>query len=73
MKANVGRRDMAIRLVLAGAALVAAIVTGATSVLGILLLVVAAVLAVTAVTGFCPLYRLLGVSTRRAAGPSDAL
>lgn len=32
-----------------------------------LLAVVAVIMGVTAATGFCPLYRLLGISTRSAA------
>ncbi|GAA4399405.1 hypothetical protein GCM10023168_06660 [Fodinibacter luteus] len=63
MTANVGSTDKVIRLVLALAAVVGAFVAGFTTVAGILLLVLAAVLAVTAVTGFCPLYRVLGLST----------
>jgi hypothetical protein len=40
-----------------------AAVAGLTEPAGILMLVVALVLLVTAAVGFCPLYRLLGVST----------
>lgn len=64
MKANVGSTDKIIRLVLALAAVVFAFVTGIGSVLGIVLLLVGVVLAVTAFTGFCPIYRVLGTSTR---------
>lgn len=63
MSANVGSTDKVIRLVLALAAVVAAFVTGMGTLLGVVLLVVAAVLAVTAFTGFCPIYRVLGLST----------
>lgn len=63
MTANVGSTDKIVRLVLALVALVVALLTGLGSVLGIVLLVVAAVLAVTAFTGFCPLYRVFGLST----------
>jgi hypothetical protein len=63
MNANVGNADKLIRVVLAVAAAVVAFVTGASSVLGIVLLVVAAVLLVTAAVGFCPLYRVLGMNT----------
>ena len=47
-------------------ALVGALAIGIGSVGGILLLVVGGVLVVTAATGFCPLYRVLGLSTIRA-------
>lgn len=63
MNANVGSTDKVIRLVLALVAVVAAVVVGISSALGVVLLVVGAVLAVTAMTGFCPLYRVLGLST----------
>ena len=63
MTANVGSTDKVIRLVLALAVVVVAFVAGISSVLGIVLLVVGAVLGVTALTGFCPLYRVLGMST----------
>ena len=50
-------------LSLAACAAVFAFVTGIGSALGIVLLVVGVVLAATAVTGFCPIYRVLGMST----------
>jgi Inner membrane protein YgaP-like, transmembrane domain len=63
MNANVGSTDKVIRLVLALVAVVAAFVAGVSSALGIVLLVLGVVLAVTALTGFCPIYRVLGMST----------
>ena len=63
MTANVGSTDRVLRIVLAIAAVVGAYVAGMSSLLGIVLLVVGAVLGVTAFTGFCPLYRLFGMST----------
>ncbi len=70
MNANVGSTDKGIRLVLALVAVVVAFVVDLTSVLGIVLLVVAAVLAVTAFTGFCPLYRVFGMTTARSTSES---
>jgi Protein of unknown function (DUF2892) len=63
MTANVGSTDKVIRLVLAIAAVIGAYLAGMSSLLGIVLLVVGAVLGVTAFTGFCPLYRVFGMST----------
>lgn len=63
MTANVGSTDKIVRLVLALAAAVFAFVTGLTTALGIVLAVVAVVLAATAFTGFCPIYRVFGMST----------
>lgn len=63
MTANVGSTDKIIRLVLALLAVVGAFLTGIGTALGVVLLVVGVVLAVTAFTGFCPIYRVLGMST----------
>ncbi len=69
MTANVGTADRVIRVVLAVVAAIVGFSVGAGSVLGIVLLVVAAVLLVTAAVGFCPLYRLVGLSTSKAKQP----
>lgn len=63
MNANVGSADKIVRLVIAVVAAVLAFVVGAGSVGGIILLVVAVVMLGTAAVGFCPLYRLFGMST----------
>ncbi len=63
MTRNEGTLDRVLRLVLAVAALAGALAAGPGTVAGVVLLVVAAVLALTAATGFCPLYRLVGLST----------
>lgn len=55
--------DRGIRAVIAIAAIVGAAVVGFGTVLGIVLIVVAVVMAVTAAVGFCPLYRVFGMST----------
>jgi len=63
MGKNEGPIDRLVRVVAGVAAVVVAFVVGPASVLGIVLFVVAAVLIVTAAVGFCPLYRLFGIST----------
>jgi hypothetical protein len=63
MNRNVGTPDRVIRVVLAAAALLGAVLIGLPSALGIVLLVVAAVLVGTAAVGSCPAYQLLGLST----------
>lgn len=65
MQRNEGTADRVIRFVAAVAAVIVAVIVGAGTAPGIGLLVVAAVLLVTAATGFCPLYRVLGVTTCR--------
>lgn len=66
--ANVGTPDRIIRLVL-GAALIALPFFGGTAVTGSWLAwaapIVGLVLAATAFLAFCPIYRVLGLSTRR--------
>ncbi len=66
MNANVSTLDRIIRLAVAVVATIAAFSVGASSLLGIVLLLVAVIMVVTAVMGFCPLYRLLRISTRNA-------
>lgn len=57
--------DRSIRLVL-GIALVGVAVTVLTGFWQIMAAVVAAILVLTGTVGFCPLYALLGITTRRA-------
>jgi hypothetical protein len=66
MSKNVSTIDRIIRLLVAVVAAVAAFAVGATTLLGIILLVVAGIMLVTAAVGFCPLYRLFGLSTKKA-------
>ena len=66
MTTNEGTLDRIIRAVVGVIALVAAVVVGMGSVGGILLVVVGGILVVTAAVGFCPLYRILGLSTAPA-------
>ena len=63
MTTNESSIDRIIRLVIGIAALVGAFAVGFGSVVGIILAVVGAVMLVTAAVGFCPLYRVFGIST----------
>ena len=67
MSSNESTLDRIIRVIVAIVAVAAAFAVGATSVLGIILFIVAAIMLVTAAVGFCPLYRLFGLSTRKKA------
>jgi hypothetical protein len=69
MATNEGTVDRIIRVVLGIAALAGAFAVGLGSVGGVLLLVVGGVLALTGAIGFCPLYRVLGISTCPAPKP----
>lgn len=60
MTTNESSTDRIIRVVIA---FVAAFAVGIGSVGGIILAVVGAVMLVTAAVGFCPLYRVFGMST----------
>lgn len=55
--------DRIIRAVVAVAAIVAAVVVGFSSPIAWVLVAVAAIMGVTAAVGFCPLYRVFGLST----------
>lgn len=72
MTKNEGTVDRAIRVVIAIAAVVGAWLVGFGSVWAWVLLAVAAVMLVTAAVGFCPLYRLVGLSTCPAPNRSAA-
>jgi zinc transporter ZupT len=65
MSSNTSTADRIIRVIIAIAAVIGAFAVGASSVFGIILFVVAAVMLVTAAIGFCPLYRLFGLSTKK--------
>ena len=60
---NESTLDRWLRAIGAVIAAVVALAIGSSSVGGVILWVVAAILALTAATGFCPLYRVLGVRT----------
>jgi uncharacterized membrane protein (UPF0136 family) len=63
MTTNESSVDRIIRVVIAVVAFVAAFAVGLGSVGGIILALIGAVMLVTAAVGFCPLYRVFGMST----------
>jgi hypothetical protein len=64
MTRNMGTFDRSLRaFVVAPAAIVVAVILGATTVGGIILFVVAGIMLTTAAVGYCPNYTLLGIST----------
>ncbi|WIM68127.1 DUF2892 domain-containing protein [Corynebacterium breve] len=66
MTPNESGLDRGIRAVIAVAAGISAFtLTEPGKPLGIILIIVAVLMAVTAAIGFCPLYKLLGVSTTK--------
>ena len=67
MARNEGTVDRVVRVGVGAVALVGAFAVGISTGGGIALAVVAALGLVTGATGFCPLYRVLGMSTRPAA------
>ncbi|MEZ5184421.1 MAG: DUF2892 domain-containing protein [Candidatus Nanopelagicales bacterium] len=67
MTTNESSVDRIIRLVAGVVALIAAFAVGLGSLGGIVLAVIGVVLLVTAAVGFCPLYRVLGISTNKAS------
>ena len=65
MQRNENTVDRLIRIIIAVAAVVVALAVGAGSILGIVLFVVALIMLVTSAIGFCPLYRIFGLTTRK--------
>ena len=64
MTRNMGAFDRGLRaFVVAPAAVVVALILGAGTVVGIILFVVAGIMLATALTGFCPTYTAIGIST----------
>jgi DUF2892 family protein len=70
MKLNMGMMDRVIRVLVAiviGILYFASVLTGT---LALILGIVAVILLLTSVVSFCPLYALLGLSTRGGDGPA---
>ncbi|MDO8368924.1 MAG: DUF2892 domain-containing protein [Saprospiraceae bacterium] len=63
MNKNMGTADRIIRLIIAAIAVFLYSNGTLTGTMGIVALVVAAIFALTSLVGFCPLYRLVGMST----------
>lgn len=63
MKLNMNAADRIVRLLIAVVFAILYFTNTVTGTLGIVLLVVAAIFTLTTVTGFCPLYRIFGIST----------
>ena len=63
MKKNMGSADRIIRLVIAAIAVFLFYNGTLTGTVGVVALVLAAVFTLTSLMGFCPLYRLAGIST----------
>lgn len=71
MMRNMATWDRWVRALLVAPMLaIAALYLGVTTIGGIVPLVVGVIMLATAVTGFCPLYRLLGISTLRHHTPA---
>lgn len=65
MTRNMGAFDRGLRaFVVAPVAIVVAVLIGAGTVAGVVLFVVAGIMLSSAVTGFCPTYTAIGISTR---------
>ena len=64
MTRNMGTLDRGLRaFVVAPAAIVVALIIGASTIGGVILFIVAGIMLATASTGFCPNYILVGIST----------
>ena len=71
MTTNVGTWDRFVRLIVGIALIVAPLINfmgmGSSSTLAYVMMAVGAILIVTAAVGFCPLYRIFGMSTSHSA------
>lgn len=63
MKTNMGSADRVIRILIAIAASVLYFTQTVTGTLGYVLLAVGGIFLLTSIVGFCPLYRIFGIST----------
>ncbi len=64
---NESNLDRIIRVILAAVIAVLYFTGVVTGTWGIVLLVIGAILLITGLVGFCPLYKLLGISTKKQA------
>jgi hypothetical protein len=65
MKKNVGSIDKAVRILVALAIVALAYTKVITGTLAIVLLVVAGILVLTSLVSFCPIWRVLGISSAK--------
>lgn len=65
MKNNMSNADRIIRLVIAALAAILYFTNVITGTFGLVLLALAGILVVTSLIGFCPLYALVGISTKK--------
>jgi hypothetical protein len=65
MKKNVGSIDRVIRILIAVVIVVLYFTNVISGTLGIILLILAAVFVVTALINFCPIWSMLGISTKK--------
>jgi hypothetical protein len=65
MKKNMSNIDRTIRILIAAAIFILWLADKITGTLAVILLIVAAVFVLTSFVGFCPLYRALGISSRK--------
>lgn len=65
MKSNMGSTDRIIRLVIAVVVLILFMSDVITGTLGWILIAIAAIFTLTSMINFCPLYTVLGISTKK--------
>ena len=65
MKANIGTTDRTVRILIATLILVLYFTNIISGTIAIILFIVAAILLITSFLNFCPIWRFLGISTKR--------
>jgi hypothetical protein len=65
MKKNIGSIDKVIRILIAAVVVVLYFTKIISGTLGIILLIVAGILVLTTIIDFCPIWAMLGISTKK--------
>jgi hypothetical protein len=67
MKKNIGTIDKAVRILIAAVVVLLYFTNVISGTLAIILIALSAVLVITSLIGFCPLYLVLGLATKKKA------
>ncbi len=65
MKTNMGVLDRILRIIIAVILAILYLTKIATGTLGIIFLVIALVFLITSILGYCPLYTIIGITTKK--------
>lgn len=66
MKTNMGALDRILRIIIAVILAILYLTKTVTGTLGIIFLVIALVFLITSILGYCPLYTIVGITTKKS-------